>query len=256
MSQKWSGIILVILSATAFSTTGIFTKGVDADAWSVLFWRCLSGGVLALVYLMIRRQLRQEWAKWDFASLQALLCMTVGTIMLMNAYKMTSVANVSVIWALAPFFTAFLGWILLGEKPTLPVLVCSGIAVFGAVLVVGGWTVSAQFTGEVLTLLMNLCMALLIIIYRRSPGISATMPAIASSLLVALIMLAWAKPFENTLQKILILIGSSFAYVLALVTMLDSVVTRYFNTGFCPKSPSTRKKSAVILDVLQAILTQ
>ena len=33
------GIGLIIVSALFFSTAGVFTKGVSADAWSVIFWR-------------------------------------------------------------------------------------------------------------------------------------------------------------------------------------------------------------------------
>ena len=33
-----AGVALVCVSAVVFSTAGIFTKAVDANAWSVIFW--------------------------------------------------------------------------------------------------------------------------------------------------------------------------------------------------------------------------
>lgn len=59
-SQRALGVALIVLSATAFSSAGIFTKAVSADAWSVIFWRGLSGAGLALVFLMLRSKLRDE----------------------------------------------------------------------------------------------------------------------------------------------------------------------------------------------------
>ena len=49
-----TGRLLVIGSAVAWSSAGIFTKGVDADVWGVLFWRGLIAGVLMLAYLCWR----------------------------------------------------------------------------------------------------------------------------------------------------------------------------------------------------------
>ena len=41
------GRVLVALSALAWSTAGIFTKGVEADVWTVLLWRgLLAAGVM------------------------------------------------------------------------------------------------------------------------------------------------------------------------------------------------------------------
>ena len=33
------GAVLVVISAITFSTAGLFTKGVEAGSWDVIFWR-------------------------------------------------------------------------------------------------------------------------------------------------------------------------------------------------------------------------
>ena len=38
-AQRHVGIFLVLLSAFLYSPAGVFTKAVEAGAWSVLFWR-------------------------------------------------------------------------------------------------------------------------------------------------------------------------------------------------------------------------
>ena len=40
------GRVLVALPAVAWSTAGIFTKGVEADVWTVLLWRGLLAGAV------------------------------------------------------------------------------------------------------------------------------------------------------------------------------------------------------------------
>ena len=42
--ERILGIWLVVVSAIFFSTAGVFSKGVSADAWTIIFWR----GILRL----------------------------------------------------------------------------------------------------------------------------------------------------------------------------------------------------------------
>ena len=49
------GRVLVALSALAWSTAGIFTKGVEADVWTVLLWRGLLAGGVMSAWLVWRR---------------------------------------------------------------------------------------------------------------------------------------------------------------------------------------------------------
>src|SRR6266508_2425824 len=48
------GIILVLLSAFAFSTAGLFTRLVETGVWTMLFWRGLFGGLLIAGYVVWR----------------------------------------------------------------------------------------------------------------------------------------------------------------------------------------------------------
>ena len=44
-NPSWRGVTLVVLSAFAFSTAGFFTRLIDTDVWTMLFWRGLFGGL-------------------------------------------------------------------------------------------------------------------------------------------------------------------------------------------------------------------
>ena len=52
MTTRTSDVILVIISAIVFSSAGIFTKGVDTEAWGVIFWRGLSAAIFTFGYLL------------------------------------------------------------------------------------------------------------------------------------------------------------------------------------------------------------
>jgi hypothetical protein len=51
-SLAWRGLTLVVLSAVAFSTAGFFTRLIEVDVWTMLFWRGLFGGLLIAGYIV------------------------------------------------------------------------------------------------------------------------------------------------------------------------------------------------------------
>ena len=72
------GRVLVTLSALAWSTAGIFTKGVEADVWTVLLWRgLLAGGVMSAWLVWRRGQAglldwkHLGWAGWSAATVSS-----------------------------------------------------------------------------------------------------------------------------------------------------------------------------------------
>ena len=72
------GRALVALSALAWSSAGIFTKGVEADVWTVLLWRgLLAGGVMSAWLVWRRGQAGLSdwkhlgWAGWSAATVSS-----------------------------------------------------------------------------------------------------------------------------------------------------------------------------------------
>jgi hypothetical protein len=53
-SPRTAGVIFVVVSAIVFSSAGIFTKGVSADAWIVIFWRGIAATTFTLIYMTWR----------------------------------------------------------------------------------------------------------------------------------------------------------------------------------------------------------
>lgn len=195
--ERGWGARLVILSALAWSTAGLFTKGSAADAWAVLFWRGIFAGPLMLLYLRL-------WVREPFwPSCRALgwpgwLVVTVAsctTIAFLNAFKLTSIANVTMIYATAPFAAAALGWLLLGERPRAGAILVSAAALVGVAIMVSGSLGTPSLAGDGLALLMTLLMALYLVLIRRFAARPMVLAAALSSLQISLI--AW--PLSETL---------------------------------------------------------
>lgn len=122
-APRWLGPVLVLGSAVLFSFSGVLTKAIDAESWTILTWRGLVGGVGIAVYVWARnrdRPVREVFRLgrngWFVATVGA-----VGSVTLIVSFKNTLVANVSVIYATIPFVAALLERIILGaRKPRLP----------------------------------------------------------------------------------------------------------------------------------------
>jgi drug/metabolite transporter (DMT)-like permease len=68
----------------------------------------------------------------------AAVCSTAATILYINAFRHSSVADVAAIFAVAPFFTVGLGWLWLGVREPWTTLAASLVALSGVTIMVGG----------------------------------------------------------------------------------------------------------------------
>lgn len=215
------GVILVATSAVIWSSAGIFTRGVDADAWSVIFWRSLSATGFTLIYLLWRKQLWADMRQINGMTILLILIMASGTAAFIPAFKLSSVANVALIWAAAPFVTAGLAWVLLGERPTQRIVVAS-LATLCGVLVIGwGSLQGGGLIGDVLAFWMVLMMSLSFIIYRRWPETPAALPAALSALVLMPFAVVFTEPIQVGAQERWILVAFGAVFAAASVLMLE-----------------------------------
>jgi drug/metabolite transporter (DMT)-like permease len=138
--QHWRGVGLTAASAVAYSTAGFFTRLIHLDPWTILFWRGLFAG-LFIACCILWRYRRATWAAVRAIGLPGLAAAslsTLATIFFINAFRRTSVADVTIIFATAPFVTAALGWLWIGERESWTTLVASTGALLGVIVMVSG----------------------------------------------------------------------------------------------------------------------
>ncbi len=209
------------LSALAFSSAGIFTKSVDVGAWDVLFWRGLSGAAFTLIFLMLRSGVKDELNRFNAPAVLASLMMASGTAAFIPAFKLTSVANVALIWATAPFVTASLAWIVIKEIPSRRVILCSCLALFGVIITLAGATGKGDWVGNLLAMWMTLMMSATMVLYRARPETPTKLPAASSSLLLLPFALWLSQPSLVGPNEIWLLVAFGLVFAIASVLLSE-----------------------------------
>lgn len=207
------GLALVIGSSIAWSMAGFFTRLLPLDSMTMLAWRGIFGAlgmvVLGLMlegrgfWSLFRVFLRREgWPAWVFA---------VGTVGGMTCYisslRATSVAHVAVIYASVPFVAAALGWLCIGERPSVSAIVASFAALIGIAVMVGFGSEGA-LAGDLLAFGMTVTMALSMVLTRRFP----TIPFLAAATLATLISGCVTWPFGHPLDVTMAQFGGLAAF--------------------------------------------
>lgn len=216
-----TGVLLVVLSAVAFSTAGIFTKSVNADAWSVIFWRGVSAIAFTLVFLWVRSESKSEWRNFRAPAMLATLLMASGTAAFIPAFKLTSVANVSVIWATSPFVAALMAWVFIREAPSARTLVYSALALVGVLITMQGSLATSNVAGDLLALWMTLMMASTMVVYRAHPDTPTKLPSAFSALLLLPFAMIYATPLEVANNEIGVLTAFGLVFAAASVLLAE-----------------------------------
>lgn len=191
-SRHLLGVLCVIGATVAWSTFGFFTLSVSADTPTVLVWRGIFGVASLLLVLILREGLaglsgfgRLGRMGWAFGA-----CGGIAGLTTIMALRETSVTHVSVIFATAPFFAAALGWLFLNERPSRSAVIASGIALVGAVTMVGLGGEGALY-GDALAVVSVIAYSGLIVISKSNPGI----PSLPASVLSVVLTAVAAVPF-------------------------------------------------------------
>ncbi|MFP6745271.1 MAG: EamA family transporter, partial [Alphaproteobacteria bacterium] len=176
-SSHFTGVVLVVISAVVFSTSGAFTKGVHAGAWEIVFWRSVFAAGFTSVYEIWRGSFKRELVRMGASGWAVAPIGASGSAAFIPAFKLTTMANVMLIYAAAPLLAAILAWLWIRERMTRRVaLECVG-AIVGVGIIVQGSFGTGDLRGDLLSLWMTMVMATVMVIYRRFPHTPAAGPA-------------------------------------------------------------------------------
>lgn len=198
MNRVWLGTLLLVASATAYSTGGFFTRLIEVDAWTLLYWRGLFGGsfLAVVVFLQERGHLWRSIRAMGWEGVLVAICSAVATVCFLNALRLTAVADVLVIDAAIPFITAALAWAILGERESWWTLGATVAAFAGMAVMAGPAIAHGQFAGDALAFAMATLMALVIVLIRRKKGVNMVPAVCGSAFLCAFIVWPFASPMQ------------------------------------------------------------
>ena len=216
------GVLLVVSSAVIYSFTGVLTKMIQSDAWTIVCWRGLVGAVIIALYVKLRETNRFSsavrslgWRGWTLATVGSL-----ASLCFIAAFKLTYVANVAIIYATAPFIAAALERAILGARARLETMVAAGVALFGVGFMVSSGIGTGHLIGDALALLMTLGMALYMVLIRLFRETPVVLAGAASA--PQLFVLGWFVTSPLAVSRndalLLLLFGVSFALAVVLWT--------------------------------------
>ncbi len=201
------GTVLLGASAAAYSSAGLYTRLIDLDAWTMLFWRGLFGGLFLAGMVAWRERGRVGQAVLAIGRDGMLIGFgsALATVCFLNALRLSTVADVLVIDATIPFVTAGMAWLVLREHEDRITLAATLAAVAGVAVMMGAAEAGGRLPGNVLAFGMVVLMSLVLVLIRRNPGVSM-LPAVGlSAFLCALIVLPFAKPLAVSTRELLLL---------------------------------------------------
>lgn len=223
-ARPWLGTLFIVASAVIFSTAGLFTNLIHADPWTMLFWRGFFGGLFIAAYIVwengsgaLARLRAMGWP-----DLAAGACSTVATICFIHAFRHTSVANVTIIFATAPFIAAAVAWLWLRERQSRATLAASLFALGGVLIMMVSGLATGHLLGDLLALAMTILIATMMVIIRQHRAVSMLPATCLSAFACAALVWPWAQPMAVTAAEFswLAVFGSvQFGLGLLLLTM-------------------------------------
>ncbi len=220
-SEYYIGVSLVVTAAITYSTAGLFTKGVEAGSWDVIFWRGFFAAAFTTVWTMNRGALRQNFFAMGYTGWAVAVVGASGTAAFIPAFKLTTIANVSLIYAVSPLIAALLAWFVIGEKVSARTMVgCVG-ALLGVAIIVSGSLGQISLNGDLLALWMTAAMASIMVIYRRYPGTPVAGPAVLQSVLLLPFAATLGSPFDVERTEIYVLAAFGLLFAIASVTLAE-----------------------------------
>ncbi|WP_425404172.1 DMT family transporter [Hwanghaeella sp.] len=214
------GVSLVVGSAVLFASAGVFTKLIPSDAWTILFWRGLVAAVFLSVFLGVRGRLLDQLLRMGWSGLAAACLSSLGSAAFIPAFKATTVANVTLIYTASPFLAALVAWAAIGERPSRRCLIAALAALGGVAVIFGAPTPVASLRGDLLALWMTVCMASVMVLYRRYPDTPAVGPVVLSSLMLLPFGLVFSDPIDASPGEIPLLTAFGLCFAMAGVALV------------------------------------
>jgi drug/metabolite transporter (DMT)-like permease len=180
------GVLLVFAATVAWSASGIYARLLTTDAWTAIAWRSLFAAIFLIVPMVLfgGAGTRRQWKRtFSLPGLALIACQTISQAAFIGAYYTTSVANVAVIYATAPFIAAILGWLLLKEPIAWRAMVAGLGCLIGVGIIISASMGAGRLTGDLLALLMTVTFAVVIVVPRLDPELPAMPPIFISAVL-------------------------------------------------------------------------
>ncbi len=219
------GLTLVIISAFAFSLAGILTKAIQSNVWVIASWRGFIGGLLIVGYVYWQAKRKSEaspfrlgWRGWVLAGVIA-----GASLAFIAAFKLTYVANVTVIIAAIPFVTAFIEWVFLRQRVPRATLIAAVLSVIGVLVMIGGSVGSINLLGDTFAVVMVLLQGLAMVLVRVFKNTPVVFTVAIAGFQVCVIGLIFSNPFDVNFQDAMLLTAFGLSFAVAAISLTEAL---------------------------------
>ena len=165
----FNGVVLVLLAGVFWSTMGLGIRSIEnANVWQILLYRSFSLASFLFILISFRSGFKPfiTIKRAGIAGIVGGLSLVVAFAGGIFAIQTTTVANAMFLFASAPFFAAFLGWVILRESVRKSTWIAATVAAVGiAIMVIDGISVG-HLVGNVSAILSALGFAIFTIALR------------------------------------------------------------------------------------------
>lgn len=149
------GLLFVFTAGVLWSTVGLGIRLIhDAGVWQILFYRSIS--LTAFLFIVILLRSRENpfrlVLRAGYPAVIAALSLVAAYSGGIYAIQTTSVANAMLLFASAPFLTAILGWVVLGESVRRATWIAIFVAIAGIGIMVAGKSSGNALNGNLAAL--------------------------------------------------------------------------------------------------------
>jgi drug/metabolite transporter (DMT)-like permease len=202
-AQYRRGALLVAGAAVAWSSAGLLVRTTATDNWTTLFWRSVFAALFLALLIAIRdgRSAIRGFSRLGLPGLGIALAFATSMTCFIVGLRETSVANVLIFQAAAPFVAAILGWFWLGERISWRAGVAILASMAGILVMVSDSLAKGRVLGDLVSALMGISFAFVIVESRRHREVAMTPAMCLGLVLTGLAALPFAE-FAPTLRDL------------------------------------------------------
>jgi drug/metabolite transporter (DMT)-like permease len=219
------GLLLTVAGTVLVSFEALFLRFVSADIWTVIWWRGLLLGIMALALLIVTgRSLKIRTL--GISGVAAVLAFAAAVFFFVAAINATTVANTLVIASAAPLFAALQGWFFLRERTAGTTWIAVVVLFAGIAIIFSGSMRSSFIFGDLSAMAYAGSLAAYYVAVRRCPSDHLLSLVCCGGLLSGILAWPLATPASVTPDDFWSLLALGVVVVPA-STMLLSLGPRY-----------------------------
>ncbi|MCY3636338.1 MAG: DMT family transporter [bacterium] len=210
LSSHATGLLLTTIGVLVLSPDSLLIRLIDADAWTIVFWRGALTGLTIVVGTVVwmRGSALAHFRSIGRIGLVVAVLFAAQLTLFTTSITHTSVANTLVIFATTPLFAAVLSWIFLGEPVPLRVWLAVTASLGAILYIFFGSIGTGRLGGDFAAAGAALAMAIGLTVIRRSSHISMVPAWGIGALLAAGFNVWFADPFSIAGEDVAVLIPS------------------------------------------------